>query len=72
MFGKLDSVGWPYEFGWALLLLRRPGRQARQETTMWVFEIEEGVRDVTAIQSEKLVYLMVHSDCPSTWNKVTV
>ena len=55
MFGKLDSVSWPDELGRALLSLRRPGRKAREETTLWVFEFEEGVRDVATVQYERLV-----------------
>lgn len=54
----LDRVGGADDLGWAVLPLRRPHRQARQEPAVWLLELAQGVGDVASVLS--LMSLSMH------------
>jgi len=45
----LDGVRRAYDLGWTVLSFRRPQSQACEETTVWDFELEEGICHVAAV-----------------------
>lgn len=55
----LDRVGGADDLGWAVLPLRRPHRQARQEPAVWLLELAQGVGDVASVLS--LMSLPMHT-----------
>lgn len=56
----LHSVRWPNDLRWAILSFGRPHRQAGQEAAVGHFQFDQGVGDITAIQSSA-VYSRVSS-----------